>query len=226
MFPRVGVGVCRRSRLFALRRLNNTENREQRTADRLVLEMLLFKNRRTKSSRNFQKQLLQLFLIKSTNRRNYWDACHVEMGIRSKSSKCRFSIGSAAGQTDGPTGQGPRNVTFQKSSHLSKFSATPTLLDKIDESSKLLRWVPRWDGHQAGVLEFLLFNRLGRWTTGRRLFTVYWLHSVFLRSNFRTWQCIHNVSMIQKWILHMKLSTKVNFLVWKSASFATKISVY
>ena len=27
----------------ALRRLNNTENREQRTADRLVLEMLLFK---------------------------------------------------------------------------------------------------------------------------------------------------------------------------------------
>ena len=48
----------------ALRRLNNTENREQRTADRLVLEMLLFKNRRTKSSRNFQKQLLQLFLIK------------------------------------------------------------------------------------------------------------------------------------------------------------------
>ena len=101
----------------ALRRLNNTENREQRTADRLVLEMLLFKNRRTKSSRNFQKQLLQLFLIKwlkSTNRRNYWDARHVEMGIRSKSSKCRISIGSAAGQTDGPTGQGPRTVTFQK----------------------------------------------------------------------------------------------------------------
>ena len=104
----------------ALRRLNNTENREQRTADRLVLEMLLFKNRRTKSSRNFQKQLLQLFLIKSTNRRNYWDACHVEMGIRSKSSKCRFSIGSAAGQTDGPTWQGPRTVNFSKNLRTSR----------------------------------------------------------------------------------------------------------
>ena len=29
-----------------------------------------------------------------------------------------------------------------------------------------------------------------------------------------------------KWILHLNLSTKVNFLVWKSARFATKISVY
>ena len=91
---------------------STTENREQTTADRLVLEMLLFKNLRT--SRNFQKQLLQFFLLKSTNRRNYWDACHVKMGIRSKSSKCHFSIGSAAGQSDGPTGQGPRTVTFQK----------------------------------------------------------------------------------------------------------------
>ena len=122
------------------------------------------------------------------------------------------------------SGRSPRNVTFQsarppdkatgrrdkvlelllfkKSSHLSKFSATPTLLNKIDESSKLLRWVPRWDGHPAGVLEFLLFNRLGRWTTGRRLFIVYWLHSVFLRNNFRTWQCIHNVSMIKMNITH------------------------
>ena len=104
--------------------------------------------------------------------------------------------------SDGPTGQGPRTVTYQKSSHLSKFSATPTLFNKIDESSKLLTWVPRWDGHPAGVLEFLLFNRLGRWTTGRRLFIVYWLHSVFLRNNFRTWQCIHNVSMIKMNITH------------------------
>ena len=104
----------------ALRRLNNTENREQRTADILVLEMLLFKNLRTKSSRNFQKRLLQFFLLKSTNRRNYWDACHVEMGIRSKSSKCRFSIGSAAGQTDGPTGQGPRTVNFSKNLRTSR----------------------------------------------------------------------------------------------------------
>ena len=99
-------------------------------------------------------------------------------------------------------GQGPRTVTYQKSSHLSKFSATPTLFNKIDESSKLLTWVPRWDGHPAGVLEFLLFNRLGRWTTGRRLFIVYWLHSVFLRNNFRTWECIHNVSMIKMKITH------------------------
>ena len=101
---------------------------------------------------------------------------------------------------DKPTGRRDKVLellTFQKSSHLSKFSATPTLLNKIDDSLKLLRWVARWDGHPTGLLEFLLFNRLGRWTTGRRLFTVYWLHSVFLRSNFRTWQCIHDVSMIQ-----------------------------
>ena len=121
-----------------------------------VLELLLIKNLHT--SRNFQQ--LQRFSIKLTNRRNYWDECHVEMVIR------------------------------------------------------------------PGSLNFYFFNRLGRWTTGRRLFTIYWLHSAFLRSNFRTWQCIHNVSMIQKWILHIKLSTKINFLVWKSASFATKISVY
>ena len=67
---------------------STTENREQTTADRLALEMLLFKNLRT--SRKFQKQLLQFFLLKSTNRRNYWDECHVEMGIRSGSSKCHF----------------------------------------------------------------------------------------------------------------------------------------
>ena len=79
---------------------STTENREQRTADRLVLEMLLFKNRRTKSSRNFQKQLLQLFLIKSTNRRNYWDECHVEMVIRPGSLNFYFSTGSAAGLRD------------------------------------------------------------------------------------------------------------------------------
>ena len=48
---------------------STTENREQTTADRLALEMLLFKNLRT--SRKFQKQLLQFFLLKSTNRRNY-----------------------------------------------------------------------------------------------------------------------------------------------------------
>ena len=122
-------------------------------------------------------------------------------------------------------GQGPRTVTYQKSSHLSKFSATPTLLNKIDDSLKLLRWVPRWDGHPAGVLEFLLFNRLGRWTTGRRLFTVYWLHSVFLRSNFRTWQCIHNVSMIQMNITP-ELVNQGQFSRLKIRTFATKISVY
>ena len=107
-------------------------------------------------------------------------------------------------RTDNSRQVGARNVTFQKSSHFSKISETVTaiLLTKIDESSKLLKWVPRWDGHPAGVLEFLLFNRLGRWTTGRRLFTVYWLHSVFLRNNFRTWQCIHNVSMIKMNITH------------------------
>ena len=102
------------------------------------------------------------------------------------------------------SGRGPRNVTFQKSSHFSKFSETITaiLLTKIDESSKLLRCVPRGDGHPVEVLVMSLFNRLGRWSTGRRLFIVYWLHSVFLRSNFRTWQCIHTVFMIQMNITH------------------------
>ena len=124
-------------------------------------------------------------------------------------------------------GQGPRTVTYQKSSHLSKFSATPTLFNKIDESSKLLRWVPRWDGHPAGVLEFLLFNRLGRWTTGRRLFTVYWLHSAFLRRNFRTWQCIHTVSMIQMNITPELVNKKSiisseNQHVWPRKSLCTE----
>ena len=140
---------------------NRLGRRTKRRADGTRSSNCYF-SKKFRTSRNFQQ--LQLFSIKSTNRRNYWDECHVEMVIRPGSSKCYFSIGSAAGRGDG--------------------------------------------------------------TTGRRLFIVYWLHSVFLRYNFRTWQCIHNVSMIQKWILHIKLSTKVNFLVWKSASFATKISVY
>ena len=48
-------------------------------------------------------------------------------------------------RTDNSRQIGARNVTFQKSSHFSKFSETVTaiLLTKIDESSKLLRCVPR-----------------------------------------------------------------------------------
>ena len=61
-----------------------------------VLELLLFKNLRT--SRNVQQ--LQLFSTKSTNRRNYWDECHVEMVIRPGSLNFYFSIGSAAGLRD------------------------------------------------------------------------------------------------------------------------------
>ena len=120
MFPRVGFGVCRRSRLSCF--ATAQQHREQRTENsrQIGARNVTFQNLRTKSSRNFQKQLLQLFLIKSTNRRNYWDACHVEMGIRSKSSKCRFSIGSAAGQTDGPTGQGPRTVNFSQNLRTSR----------------------------------------------------------------------------------------------------------
>ena len=38
---------------------------------------------------------------------------------------------------------GAQNVTFQKYSHFSKFSENATPLSKIDESSKLLRYVPR-----------------------------------------------------------------------------------
>ena len=72
-------------------------------------------------------------------------------------------------RTDNSRQIGARNVTFQKSSHFSKISetVTATLLTKIDESSKLLRWVPRWDGHPVGVLEISLVNRFGR-RTGRR----------------------------------------------------------
>ena len=93
----------------ALRRLNN---REQRTDNsRQIGARTAFQ----KSSHfsKFSETVTAIFLLKSTNRRNYWDACHVKMGIQSKSSKCHFSIGSAAGQSDGPTGQGPRTVTFQ-----------------------------------------------------------------------------------------------------------------
>ena len=42
-----------------------------------------------------------------------------------------------------------------------KFSENATLLNKIDESSKLLRRVALFDRHPDGVLEMLLFNRLG-----------------------------------------------------------------
>ena len=61
-----------------------------------VLELLLIKNLHT--SRNFQQ--LQRFSIKSTNRRNYWHECHVEMVIRPGSLNFYFSIGSAAGLRD------------------------------------------------------------------------------------------------------------------------------
>ena len=70
-------------------------------------------------------------------------------------------------RTDNSRQIGARNVIFQKSSHFSKFSGTAILLPKNDESSKLLRCVPRWDGHPVGVLEMLLFNRLGRRTERR-----------------------------------------------------------
>ena len=72
-------------------------------------------------------------------------------------------------RTDNSRQIGARNVTFQKSSHFSKISETVTaiLLTKIDESSKLLRWVPRWDGHPVGVLEMSLLNRFGRRTERR-----------------------------------------------------------
>ena len=98
-----------------------------------VLELLLIKNLHT--SRNFQQ--LQRFSIKSTNRRNYWDECHVEMVIRPGSLNFYFSIGSAAGLRD------------------------DVCLLYID-----------------------------------------YMISVFLRNNFRTWQCIHNVSMIKMNITH------------------------
>ncbi len=58
-----------------------------------VLELLLIKNLHT--SRNFQQ--LQRFSIKSTNRRNYWHECHVEMVIRPGSLNFYFSTGSVAG---------------------------------------------------------------------------------------------------------------------------------
>ena len=121
-----------------------------------VLELLLFKNLRTRSSRNFQQ--LQLFSIKSTNRRNYWNECHVEMVIRPGSLNFYFSIGSAAGLRD--------DVCLLYTDYIACFCDIIFVRDNV-------------------FIMFLWF----------------------------------------KWILHMKLSTKVNFLFWKSARFATKISV-
>ena len=42
-----------------------------------------------------------------------------------------------------------------------KFSENATPLSKIDESSKSLRYVTLLDRHPDGILEMLLFNRLG-----------------------------------------------------------------
>ena len=121
-----------------------------------VLELLLIKNLHT--SRNFQQ--LQRFSIKSTNRRNYWHECHVEMVIRPGSLNFYFSIGSAAGLRD--------DVCLLYTDYIACFCEIIFVRDNV----------------------FTMFP---------------WL----------------------KWILHMKLSTNlVNFLVWKSARFATKISVY
>ena len=54
-------------------------------------------------------------------------------------------------QIDGQQQQiGAQNVTFPKSSHFSKLSATAILLIKIDESSKLLRYVTFLDRHPDG----------------------------------------------------------------------------
>ena len=111
-----------------------------------VLELLLIKNLHT--SRNFQQ--LQRFSIKSTNRRNYWDECHVEMVIRPGSLNLYFSIGSAAGLRD--------DVCLLYIDYIACFCEIIFVRDNV----------------------FTMFP---------------WL----------------------KWILHMKLSTKVNFLVWKSA---------
>ena len=57
-------------------------------------------------------------------------------------------------------GAGSRNVSFQ-SARRRKFSENAVLLSKIDEMSKLLRRVALFGGHLDGVLEMLLFNRLG-----------------------------------------------------------------
>ena len=56
---------------------------------------------------------------------------------------------------------GAQNATFQKSSHFSKISENATPFSKIDESSKSLKYVTFLDRHPDGVLEMLLFNRLG-----------------------------------------------------------------
>ena len=113
------------------------------------------KNLRT--SRNFQQ--LQLFSIKSTNRQNCWDECHVEMVIRPGSLNFYFSTGSAAGLRD--------DVCLLYTDYIARFCEGIFVRDNV----------------------FIMFP---------------WF----------------------KWILHLNLSTNVNFLVWKSARFATKISVY
>ena len=54
-----------------------------------------------------------------------------------------------------------RNVTFQKILQFRKFYETATLLSNFDKLSHLLRRVALFARHLDGVLEMLLFNRLG-----------------------------------------------------------------
>ena len=66
---------------------------------------------------------------------------------------------------------------------------------------------------------FLLFNRLGRWTTGRRLFLLY---TDYIACFCEVISVRDNVFMMFpwfKWILHLNLSTKSQFSRLKISTF-------
>ena len=101
-------------------------------------------------------------------------------------------------------------LLFKQSSHISKFSATPTLLNKIDDSLKLLRWVARWDfyfstGSAAGLRDDVCL-----------------LYTDYIACFCEVISVRDNVFMMFpwfKWILHLNLSTKSQFSRLKISTF-------
>ena len=93
-----------------LRRLNN---RQTTTTQQIGAQNVTFQ----KSSHFSKFSKNEFILLKSTNRRNYCDTCHVEIGIRTGVLEMLLFNRLGGG----------------------KFSENATPISKIDESSKLLR---------------------------------------------------------------------------------------
>ena len=129
--------------------------------------------------------------------------------------------------TDGPTGQGPRTVNFSKNLRTSR-NFQQLQLFSIKSTT---RW-NYWDEcHVEMVIRpgslnfyFSIGSAAGLRGDVCLLYTDYiacFCDTIFVR---------YNVFIMFPWFKNeyytLNWSTKVNFLVWKSASFATKISVY